>query len=337
MVNAGVIGLGVGEKHIDGYLQHPCCKVKMICDINKEKLIEVGRRYPECIQTISPSEVIEDPDIQIVSIASYDDAHAKQVIAAINAGKHVFVEKPLCLTKTEFKSIVDSLKTRPEIKLSSNLILRKTPRFIELKRRLKGGDLGSPYYLEGDYDYGRLHKITTGWRGEIPNYSIVHGGAIHLIDLIGWLVERRVTEVFAYGNKIATEQTNFKGNILVAALLKFEGNIIAKVTSNYASATPHSHRLCVYGTDGTFQQSLAGTIYTNSRDPGSPAESINDSYPGASKGDMLKSFINATLNQGNADVLTQDVFDIMTVSLAIEESLITQKPVSVKYLKLPLY
>ena len=47
--------------------------------------------------------------------------------------------------------------------------------------------MGRLYYLEGDYAYGRLPKILSGWRAEIPIYSVVHGGAIHIIDLLLWL------------------------------------------------------------------------------------------------------------------------------------------------------
>jgi len=67
--------------------------------------------------------------------------------------------------------------------------------------------MGELFYLEGDYNYGRLHKFTTGWRGEIPFYSVTYGGAIHLIDLLIWLSEGKVSEVIATGNKIAGKDT----------------------------------------------------------------------------------------------------------------------------------
>ena len=54
------------------------------------------------------------------------------------------------------------------------------------------GDYGRAYYVEADYNYGRLWKLTDGWRGEIPFYSVVYGGAVHMIDLVCWL--RNATE-----------------------------------------------------------------------------------------------------------------------------------------------
>jgi predicted dehydrogenase len=138
--------------------------------------------------------------------------------------------------------------------------------------------------LEGDYDYGRLHKILTGWRGEIPFYSVVHGGAIHLIDLLLWLTDKTIDHVFAWGNNIATADTSFRHLDCVAALLKFTDGTLAKVTANFASVTPHHHKVCVYGTAGSFIQSHPGATYLMSRDPNQAPSPVTDTYPGTAKG-----------------------------------------------------
>ncbi len=91
----------------------------------------------------------------------------------------------------------------------------------------------------------------------------------------------------------------------------------------------------MYGTNGTYEQGHAGSLYINSRNATEAAETVDDCYPGASKGDMLYSFLNATVGKGIADVPTQDVFDVMAISLAIEDSLKTKQPVLVKYPQLP--
>ena len=257
LLKAGIIGLGVGERHIPGYEADPRCRVVALCDSDPARLAEVGARHPGRKLTGDAMEILNDPSIDVVSIASFDNFHCEQVLAAIANGKHIFVEKPLCLLDSEFDAIAAALAAHPSIRLSSNLILRRTPRFIELRRRIQAGELGTLYYLEGDYDYGRVHKIRTGWRAEIPYYSVVHGGAIHLIDLLLWLSGGRVREVFAYGNRLASEGTEFRRNDLVAALLTFEDGMTAKISANFSSMVPHHHKLAVYGTRGTFEQSHA--------------------------------------------------------------------------------
>lgn len=329
LLRSGVIGLGVGERHIEGYNADPRCQVVALCDVNGEKLREVGERHPGIVLTTSPEEILKNAEIDIVSIASYDDAHRDQIVTALEHGKHVFVEKPLCLTRSEYVDIKLALARRPELQLSSNLILRRAPRFLELRRRIEAGDLGSIYYLEGDYDYGRVHKLTDGWRGRLKDYSVVHGGAIHLIDLLLWLTGEKVCEVVAYGNGISTQGSQFDGNDMVVTLLKFTNGIVAKISANFASVAPHHHRVCVYGTGGTFTQSHVGAAYHWSRDPSASPEWVADPYPGAAKGDMLPSFVQSILEGTRAEVSAREVFEAMNVSFAVVESLGSGSPVKV--------
>lgn len=329
MLRAGVIGLGVGERHISGYESSPHCKVVAICDLDINKLHQVAERHPDVVVTTSASEILENSEIDIISVASYDDVHCEQVISALENGKHVFVEKPICLTRSEFDDIKGALARSPHLRLSSNLILRRTPRFIDLRNRILAGDLGQLYFFEGDYDYGRLQKLTNGWRGQLKNYSVVHGGAIHMIDLMLWLTGQKVCEVFAYGNQFSTHGGRFANDDMVAALLKFRNGMVAKISANFGSVTPHHHRVSAYGTKGTFTQSHAGAGYHWSRDAGSRLELLEDPYPGAAKGDMLGSFVQSIIDSVSPEVTAREVFESMNVSLAISEALMTGEPVKV--------
>ena len=330
-LRAAIIGLGVGERHIAGYNSHPQCQVVSLCDSNPEKLREVGSRHPHCSLFSDASHILKDESIDIVSIASFDNYHKEQVIQAIDNGKHVFVEKPLCLTEEELKDIVYALERNPNQHLSSNFILRRVPRFIELKSNIDSGKMGRLYYLDGDYDYGRLHKILYGWRSEISNYSVFLGGGIHLVDLVCWLSKKKVLEVFAYGNKISTENSKFSNLDLVVALLKFSDGVVAKISANFGSVTPHHHKISVYGTKGTFTQDHMNAAYIFSRDPSLSFERVDGIYPGAAKGDMIPSFIRQILGEGLADIEKQDVIDSMSVGLAIEKSLKSGDPQAVNY------
>lgn len=325
-LKAGVIGLGVGARHVPGFEADSRCKVIALCDIDPAKLIEVGALYPGRKMTTDTMDILTDPEIGVVSIASYDNFHRAQVVAAIEHGKHVFVEKPLCQFQDEYDDIEEALAANPQIQLSSNLILRRTPRFAALRARIVEGRMGRLYHLEGDYDYGRLPKILTGWRADIPFYSVVHGGAIHLIDLIQWLTGGEIEEVFAYGNRIATENTRFRHRDMVVALLKFRDGTTAKISANFSSVVPHHHKLSVYGTEATFEQSHVGAAYFHSRDPVAKPEHVTDAYPGAAKGDMLPSFVSAILDGTTPEISAREVLAAMAVSLAIEKSLNSGQP-----------
>jgi predicted dehydrogenase len=329
----GVIGLGVGESHIEGYESHPNCSVTKLCDINKDALNAVGKRQPEKLLTQDPENVIYDPDIDIVSIATYDDCHKDQVIASLKNGKHVFVEKPICLNNEELLSIVSVMRENPKLKVSSNLILRRCPRFIDLRKRIRSGELGQVFHMESSYDYGRLHKLTDGWRGRIPSYSVTLGGGIHLIDLMHWVSGEKFTEVFAHGNTLPTKGSAFSGNSLTSAIMQSSSGCTTSLTSNFGSVTPHHHKLCVYGTRATFEQSHTNASYFFSRDPAVEPEKVDSPYPGTQKGDLLYDFVDSIIGEKQPLVKEQEVIDAMSVALAIDESIRKQKPKKVEYLR----
>lgn len=319
-LRAGIIGLGVGEKHIAGYEADHRCQVVALCDVDPDKLKSVGERHPGRRLASDPGEVLNDPSIDVVSIASYDRAHYRQVMTALAAGKHVFVEKPVCLFEHELDDIRRALAANPKLKLSSNLILRKSPRFAGLRQSVREGKLGTPYYAEADYNYGRLSKITDGWRGQADYYSVVHGGAIHMLDLLFWIFGERPVAVTAFGNSLATRGTAFRFKDCVTALLKFPSGLIAKVTANFGCVLPHHHNLTVYGTAATFVHDQLGARLYTSRDPATPPEPVEDAYIGPAKGDMLPSFVSAILDGGEPEVSATDVLETMAVSLAIEKA-----------------
>lgn len=331
-LRAAIIGLGVGEQHIAGYGRHPRCTVTALCDCAEDKLAMARVKYPHLRVTPNADDVLTDPDIDVVSIASFDSAHAAQIMTALSHGKHVFVEKPICLFEEELRAIRAALSADPRLKISSNLILRKCPRFVELRELIHRGGMGRIYFLEGDYHYGRLHKITDGWRSREPFYSVVHGGAIHLIDLLLWLTGERVVEATAMGNQIASAGSPFHNHDMVVSLLRLASGAVAKVSANFGCVRPHFHAVNIFGTEATFQNDIPDARLYRSRDPDAAPERIASAYPGAHKGDLLHSFVEAILNGTQPEVSAEDVFSAMSVSLAIEAASHQPGPVAVRYI-----
>jgi len=330
-LKAGIIGLGVGEQHIAGYQSHPSCEVAALCDISDEKLNTAREKYLDLEITDNPSDILKDPEIDVVSIASYDDCHYGQIVEAIANGKHIFAEKPLCLYKKEANHIRSLLKDKNQLRMSSNLILRASPRFRHVKDMIKGGKFGELFCIEGDYNYGRLHKITDGWRGKIDFYSVVYGGGIHIIDLFLWLTGDTVVEVDAYGNNISS-RGKFKYNDTVVCILRFKSGMVGKLAVNYACVFPHFHPLTIYGTKATFVNGLEYGLFFTSRDPQQKPERIEAAYPGVHKGDLIYSFIDSILNDSAPEVSQEDVFKSMSVCFAIEKAIGENSRVEVEYI-----
>lgn len=330
-IKAGIIGLGVGEQHIVAY-QNQGVEILKICDFNPEKLAEVSSRYPELSTCLSALDIITDPEINLVSIASWDNDHCEQILTALTNEKHVFVEKPICLYEWEAKKIRETLKAKPHLRLSSNLILRYSPRFLDLRHRIQAGELGQLYYMEGDYNYGRIDKLISGWRGQLPFYSIVLGGGVHLIDLMRWLSQDEVVSVTAIGNQIVSASTHLAYPDLVVALLQFKSGLIGKLAVNFGCVYPHFHPLQVYGTHASFFNRLGAAELFTSREPRVSPYSIATAYPGIHKGALLEGFVQSLKTGTDWDVSENEVFATLAVCFAIEQALNRGGTVTVDYI-----
>ncbi len=330
-LRAAIIGLGVGRQHIRAYEEHPACRVGTLCDISPAKRHEISQQYPNYEVTADSITVLTDLAIDVVSIASYDNAHADQVVLALEHGKHVFVEKPLCLDIKELRRIRAVLKQRPGRLLSCNLILRRSPRFQLVRQMIRDGRMGRLFHVEGEYNYGRLHKLTSGWRGRMPDYSVVLGGAVHLVDQLLWLTGQRVVQVAAFSNGIATDRSSFPGHDMAAALLRFETGMTGTVTANFGCVRPHGHGLTICGTEATFvNDDPHGRLYT-SRDAASEPQVISTAHPGAEKGDLIANFLNTILGSAEPEITHDEIFQTMCVCFAIQRAQREQRIVEVEY------
>lgn len=334
-IGVGVIGMGVGEQHAHAFAAHPDCRLAAVCDRNPVQLAAVAKRIPACRHYNRAEDLIDDPEVQIVSVASNDDDHYLQIVRALRNGKHVFSEKPLCLSADELKDIRNAWRQTGGARLSTNTILRRSPRFRWLKEAVAAGKLGTVYCVEGDYVYGRLEKLTDGWRGKIPGYSVMLGGGIHMVDLLLWITAQRPIEVMAYASGRASSGTRYQGNDLVLALLRFENGLLAKIGANFASVHPHFHRFMVYGTEATFENSpeapaVSARLWT-SRDAAQRPDAVDAAYPGIGKGDLIPAFVDAVCGRGCADVSEEEAFAAVAACLAIDQSIREQRPVRVNY------
>ncbi len=313
----------MGERHATEFDRHPDCRLVALCDLDPVKREQARARWPgtrvyECAEAL-----IDDAEVDVVSIASFDGAHYGQLCRTLDAGKHAFVEKPICTREEELADLRNRLARRPDLKISSNLILRKAPRFADLKARVQQGALGRIFYAEGDYDYGRLQKLDGTWRGTAPEYSVVLGGAVHLVDLLLWLMAGRApVEAMAMGNRIASAEArlSFEPNDMVAALVRFDDGAIAKLGANFGCVRPHFHRLSVYGTLGTFENGPEAGRYWWHRDPAMPPEQADLPYPGAGKGDLIPGFVDAILGRAADEIGVAEIMSCTAVCLAIERA-----------------
>lgn len=329
-LRAGVIGLGVGEQHALSYKAIPGVELQAVCDIDPVRLSEAGDRLSVGERHRDWRRITEHPDIDVVSICSYDDTHAEQAVSAFRHGKHVMVEKPVALNRADAERVVRAQQDSG-CYITSNLILRRSPRFMELKRLIEAGEFGDIFYLEGDYIHQILWKIVTGWRGKMDFYCVTFGGGIHLIDLLRWLLGRDVVEVSGMGNKILTAGTDYRYDDTIVNLLRFEGGALGKVMTTFGPQRTKFHSLNVYGTKRTFINDMPNAKLFSGDMPENET-AVTTAYPGMAKGDLLPEFIQSIRNREEPLIGARDVFRVMDICLACWQAVQDRRTVPVSYL-----
>ena len=333
VMKAGVIGLGVGAHHFRALNSHGNCQVVAISDFSKSKSKALVDRHPDIVVVENFVEMLKCDSIELVSIASYDQYHYEQIIRAIEHQKHVFVEKPLCQKFEETQHVRDLLESNPKIALSMNMVLRTCPLFQKVREEIQMKMYGEVFYLESDYLWGRIHKLTTGWRRELVDYSIILGAAIHVIDLSMWLLGERPDEVHAFGNNIATRTTEFQVNSFSVMLIKFPSGVVAKVSGNGGCVHPHFHSLKVFGSEKTVYHDLSATNTFSRKGMEVETQYMEEAYPGKEfRGEVVTSFVDSIQNIGSPMVSVEDVFSVMSVCFAAEKSIKTGKACEVTYI-----
>ena len=329
-LRAGVIGLGVGEQHVIGYQAIPGCEVVAVCDTDPVRLAQVADRRNVAGRFEDWRRITEHPDIDVVSICSYDDGHADQAVSAFAHGKHVMVEKPVALHKKDAEQVLRAHADSGRL-LTSNLILRHSPRFRAVHDMVHRGDFGDVFYVEGDYLHQILWKITEGWRGKMAFYCVTYGGGIHLIDLMRWVLGDEVTEVCGMAAKMLTQGSAYRYPDTIANLLRFERGAMAKTVTTFGPPRRQIHTLNVYGTRLAFENGMPDARLFRG-DALEDEEAMTVPYPAIDKFDLLPDFVAAIREGREPNVTARDVFRVMDICFAAWESAESGRTVKVGYL-----
>jgi predicted dehydrogenase len=147
MIVLGQVGLGYwGPNLLRNFQALPTARVKALCDLNAEVLARAGERYPELLRTTEYADLLRDPEIGAVVVSSSATTHYRLARAALEAGKHVFVEKPIALRQDEAEVLIRLADERGLVLMVGHLLLYH-PAVTRLKELLDGGQLGDVYYL----------------------------------------------------------------------------------------------------------------------------------------------------------------------------------------------
>ena len=195
------------------------------------------------------ADVLADPAIDAVVLATPHSAHADEVAAAAQAGKHVFVEKPFTLTRASAEAAIEACR-KAGVTLAVGFNRRHMPSYVDMKRRIAAGEIGRLRHLEGNFSGPPSYQTEPGnWRSnrvESPDGSMAARGC-HVLDALVHLAGL-ATEVQAVSVRL---QHAIDVDDTTACLLRFAGGATGSLATLHAAT--RFYRIHAFGSKGALE------------------------------------------------------------------------------------
>jgi predicted dehydrogenase len=149
-IRVGVIGAGrwSGIAHLPGFAGSPLCKTVMICDLDRELAESRAREFDIPDVTTDYQKLLSRRDIDVVDIVTSGDSHEPLTFAALDAGKHILVEKPVCHDYREVNR-AQAIAVSKGLKTKVGLTFRYAPAVQYMFELVREGFIGDPYVFNG--------------------------------------------------------------------------------------------------------------------------------------------------------------------------------------------
>lgn len=145
--NVAVVGCGYwGPNLIRNFRSLPDCRLKVMCDLNQQRLKHLHQVYPEVEASTDFDAVLADPEITAVAIATAVRFHFPMAKASLLAGKHTFIEKPMAASATECEELIDLAHKQGLILMIGHTFLY-SPAVRKIKEIVRSGDIGDIRYI----------------------------------------------------------------------------------------------------------------------------------------------------------------------------------------------
>ena len=247
-LNVGIIGVGrIGKVHTLSIQHHlPQVTVKGVTD----KFIEQAKEWASVsgIETVYDTyqEMLQDPEIDAVLICSSTDTHAEIAVAAAKAGKHIFCEKPVDLSVSKVRDVIEAAETAG-VSLQIGFNRRFDHNFRKVKELIDAGTIGDLHIL----------KITSRDPAPPPiEYIEVSGGmfmdmTIHDFDMARFLTGSEAEEIYVAAASIVDPAIGEAGDVDTAVItMRFKNGAICVIDNSRKAAYGYDQRVEAFGSKG---------------------------------------------------------------------------------------
>lgn len=212
-LNCAIIGCGEhGREILANLARVPKANISALCDTYGPYLNRAGRVAPKAAKVSEFGKILEDKEINAVIVATPTHLHKDIVLAAIQAGKHVYCEAPLAHTIEDARTIAKAARNAKKVYFQAGLQQRSDPEIVHILNFVRAGAAGTAFLARSQF-----HKKTS-WRRASPNpdfekalnwrldkassVGLVGEIGIHNIDAAGWFLNSRPTAVSGFGSTI---------------------------------------------------------------------------------------------------------------------------------------
>ncbi|HWE13798.1 MAG TPA: Gfo/Idh/MocA family oxidoreductase, partial [Solirubrobacteraceae bacterium] len=227
-LRVGVVGLGYwGPNLARNFAAIPGCELAYLCDADAEARERLLPLFPQAVLATEIDELLVDPALDAIVLATPVPTHAELAVRALEAGKHCFVEKPLALSAGDAGQVVDAAAAADRVLMVGHL-LEYHPGVRKLKELTDAGELGEEIY----YIYGNRLNLGKLRADENALWSL---GA-HDVSVLLYLADEEPAEIMAHGASYV------RGGVedVVFCFLRFPSGLIAHLHLSWLD--PHKER-----------------------------------------------------------------------------------------------
>lgn len=224
-INYGIIGLGFfGEKHTEAFQSIPGVKLAAVCTRRTDRLRDVAEKFNVSKTYTDYNALLNNPEIDAVSIVTHINDHRDITIAALKSGKHVFLEKPMAATPEDCDAIIAAAESARGIFMVGH-ICRFDPRVALAKEAVDEGRIGKIVSMHATRNLPSFIGA-----GVLDKISPLMGDGIHDVDIMLWLTRDRITSVYAQNVRVR----DYRYPDIGWAMCRFAGGAVGVIETVWA-------------------------------------------------------------------------------------------------------
>lgn len=269
MINCALIGYGYWGPNIARSITRiKDVNLSIICDKDKDKLKNAKLLYPQILITDGTDQVLENPRIDAVIIATPASSHFELASKALKSGKHILIEKPITTNTAEARKLIEINKKVKKIAMAGHTF-EYNPTVLKMKEVIKDDNFGRVYYIYST-------RVNLGQiRGDV---NALWNLAPHDISMLNFLLEKMPEEVMSAGASFLQKDIED----VVFVMLRYPNNILAEVHLSWLDPAKE-RKITVVGSKkmlvfDDLDNEMPIKIYDKRADTGEVAKGLSTEY-----------------------------------------------------------